>query len=109
MPRDQVHHRVHVAGLRTGTSKVTVLEMGGRNLQRVADPLSGGKTAPGVRCPCRRTWTAIHINRPVQRTHELDVVSVDFAREGIYFFKDASATQAAPLMGRRMGAALVFR
>ena len=46
-----------IAGLRTGAPKVAIFEMRRRDLQRVANPLSGGKAGPGVGRPCRRMLT----------------------------------------------------
>src|SRR5690242_6285127 len=51
---------------------------------------------------------AIHEYRPVHRSHELNVICLDFATQGILLFKDANASQTAPLMRRRVWPALVL-
>ena len=43
VPRDELRHGVHVGGLRSAASEVAVFQMCGRDLQCVADPLTGGK------------------------------------------------------------------
>ena len=80
-----------------------------RDLQRVADPLAGREAGPGVRRPGRRMRAAVHEDRPVQRSHELDVIRLDVARQRILFFQDARAAEAAPLMRRRVRPALILR
>src|SRR5262249_39187773 len=53
--------------------------------------------------------STIHIHRPIERTHELDVIGLDITRERILFFKDPHASQTAPLMRSRMRPARIFR
>jgi len=54
-------------------------------------------------------WTAVHEDRPVERAHELQAVADDVARDRIEILQDACATNAAPLVRRRVRPALVLR
>src|SRR5262245_63557591 len=56
----------------------------------------------------RRMRTSVHVNRPIQRTHELNMVGFHVSREWILLFENASAAKAAPLMRRRVRTALVL-
>ena len=51
MAGDELGHGVHVAGLRSAALQVAVLEMRGRHLQRVADPLAGRETRSSCAAP----------------------------------------------------------
>ncbi len=106
---DVVRHRIHVARLRTAALEVAVLQMRGRHLERVADPLSGGEARPAVRRPRRRMRTPVHEDRPVERPHELHVIGAHVARQRVLLLQNARAAEAAPLVRRRMRPALVFR
>src|SRR5262245_27583284 len=53
--------------------------------------------------------TTIHVNRPVQRSHELNVVNLDVARQWILLFEDARPAKTTPLVGKRVRPALEFR
>ena len=109
MTGDELRHRVHVARLRPAAFQVAVLEVRGRDLQRVADPLAGREPGPAVRRLRRRMRPAVHEDRTVERAHELDVIDLHLARERILFLEDARAAEAAPLMRRRVRPALIFR
>ena len=109
MAGDELGHRVHVARLRPAALQVAVLEVRGRDLQGVSDPLAGGESGPAVRRLGRRVRPAVHEDRPVQRAHELDVVDARFARQRILLLEDARAAEAAPLVRRRVRPALVLR
>ena len=103
-----IRHRVHVARLRPAALEVAVFQVRGRNLQRVADPLAGGEAGPAVRRPRRRMRTAVHEDRPVERSHELDVIRLDLARQRVLLLQDARAAEAAPLVRRRVRPALIL-
>ena len=108
MAREELGHRQHVAGLRAAALEVAVLQMRRRDLQRVPDPLPRRKARPAVGRPGRRMRTSIHEHGAVQGPHELQVVGANFARERILFLENARASEAAPLMGSRMRAALIL-
>ncbi len=80
-----------------------------RDLERVADPLAGREAGPGVRRPRRRMRTAVHEDGTIERSHELDVIDPHVAGQRILLLEDAGATEAAPLMRRRMRPALILR
>jgi hypothetical protein len=109
VPRNELRHRQHVARLWAAAFQVAILEMGGGDLQRMPDPLAGRKTAPTVRRVCRRVWTPVHEDRPIERAHVLKAVPHDFARDGIEVFENAGAADAAPLVRRRVRPALILR
>ncbi len=88
--------------------RVPVLQVRRRDLQRLADPLAGGESAPAVRRPCGRMRAAVDEDRPVERAHELHAVADDLARDRIQVLQDARAADAAPLVRRRVRPALVL-
>src|SRR2546427_13002810 len=51
----------------------------------------------------------IHVDGPVQRQHELEVIRLHIPRQRILFLQDACASETPPLMRRRMRPALIFR
>src|SRR5215510_11246896 len=52
---------------------------------------------------------SIHVYRPVERPHELDVISLHFASHRILFFQDARTAKTAPLVRSRVRPAEIFR
>ena len=63
---DELRHRVHVARLRTAALQIPVLEVRGRDLQRVAEPFASGEAAPAVWRIGGRMRPAVHEDRPVR-------------------------------------------
>ena len=109
MPRDELRHRVHVARLRSPAAEISVLQMSGGDLQRVADPLSRREAGPAMRRIRRRVRAAVHEHRAVERAHELDVVHVDVARQRVLLLENPRAAKTAPLVRRRVRPALILR
>ena len=109
VPRDVIGHGIHVGGLRATALEVTIFEMGSRDLQGVSNPLSGREARPAVGCIGWRMRPPVHVNRPVQRPHKLNVIRSDVARQGVLFLEDARPSEAAPLVGGRVRSALIFR
>src|SRR5262245_11865975 len=83
--------------------------MSGCHLQRISDPFSCRESTPGVRCVCRRMLPTIHEDRPVQRTHELDMICLHLSRQWILFFQNARTAETTPLVRRRVWPALILR
>ena len=109
VPRDVIRHRIHVARLRPAASEVAVLEVSGRHFQRISHPFSGREAAPRVRRVRRRMRASIHVNRPVEGAHELNVICLHLSRLRVLFLQDAGTTEAAPLVWGRVRPALVLR
>jgi hypothetical protein len=109
VPRQVLRHRIQVAGLRAAPFEIAVLQVRGRDLERVADPLPRREAGPAVRCPGGWMGPAVHEHRAIERAHELNVIDRDLARQRVLLLEDARAAEPAPLVRRRMRAALVFR
>ena len=52
---------------------------------------------------------SVHVNGPVQRPPELNVVGADVPRKGFGLLEDARSAEASPLVGGRVRSALIFR
>src|SRR4029453_4926656 len=105
VPRDEIRHRIQVAGLRAAAPEVTIFQVSGCDLECVSNPLSRRKAGPAMRSPGRGMRTPIHKDRPAERTNELDVVHLHVSRQWILFLENARTAETAPLMRSRMWAA----
>src|ERR1700739_2620025 len=75
----------------------------------VCAPLARRKARPAVRRPWRRMLASVHIYRPIQRTHELDVIGLDVPRNRVFLFQDACASESPPLVRGSLRPADIFR
>jgi hypothetical protein len=73
VPREELRHRIHVGGLWPAAPEEPVLQMGGRDLQRVANPLTRRKAGPRMRRVSRGMRPPVHEDGPIERSHELNV------------------------------------